>query len=141
MNMFKPTAAKTPTEYLEMIADPTRRAEVKQLHKQISGWLPKLKPQILSGMIGYGLHHFVYPSGRNVDWSIVALASQKNYISVYICASDGKQYVAEKYKELFPKASIGKSCIRFKKAADIDMKALGKVILEGVDLVTNNYSK
>lgn len=133
--MFKPTDAKTPTEYLEMIEDSQRRSEVKQLHKHISSWLPRHKPHILGGMIGYGTHRFIYPSGREVDWSVVALASQKNYISVYVCASNGREYVAEKYKDKFPKASIGKSCIRFKKLSDIDVDILRDVVLEGISWV------
>jgi hypothetical protein len=51
---------------------------------------------------------------------------------VYICASDGKDYVAGKYKESFPKAKIGRSCIRFKKTEEIDLEILKKVLIEGV---------
>lgn len=84
-------------------------------------------------MIGYGTYHYVYASGREGDWMKVALAQQKNYISVYVCASDGTQYIPEKHKADFPKASIGKSCIRFKKVEDIDLEKLKKVILEGIE--------
>jgi hypothetical protein len=83
-------------------------------------------------MIGYGSFHYKSVSGREGDWCNVALASQKNYISVYICASDGKEYVAEKYKEALPKANIGRSCIRFKKTEDIDLEILKKALIEGV---------
>lgn len=131
MNMFKPTAAKTPEEYFKLIDEP-RRSEIVELHKFIMETIPDLKPHILAGMIGYGSFHYKSKSGREGDWSIVALASQKNYISVYICASDGKQYIAEKNKDRFPKASIGKSCIRFKKIEDINLKVLREVILEGI---------
>lgn len=47
-------------------------------------------------------------------------------------AKTPEEYIAEKYKDTLPRASIGKSCIRFKKLADIDLKMLPKVILEGV---------
>lgn len=129
--MFKPTAAKTPEEYFKLIDEP-RRSEIVELHIFIMETIPDLKPHILAGMIGYGSFHYKSKSGREGDWSIVALASQKNYISVYICASDGKQYIAEKNKDRFPKASIGKSCIRFKKIEDINLKVLREVILEGI---------
>lgn len=129
--MFKPTSAKTPDEYIALIAEP-RRSEIKTLHEFIQKTIPDLKPHILAGMIGYGTFHYKSASGREGDWSYIALASQKNYISVYVCASDGDQYVAEKYKNELPKANIGKSCIRFKKIEDIDLVVLKKVILEGV---------
>lgn len=130
--MFKPTDAKTPTEYINMIGDEDRRAEVKKLHEVIQSWVPELGPHILYGMIGYGTFHYKSRSGREGDWSVVALASQKNYISVYVCATDGKQYIAEKYKDKLPKASIGRSCIRFKKIADIDLDVLKEIIKKGV---------
>jgi hypothetical protein len=131
--MFKPTTAKTPEEYISLIDEP-RRSEIKTLHEFIKKIIPNENPHILSGFIGYGTIHYKSPSGREGDWSTVALASNKNYISVYICAIDGKQYVAEKYKSELPKASIGRSCIRFKYIKDIDLNVLKKVILEGMKL-------
>lgn len=131
MNMFKTTLAKTPEEYIALIDEP-RRSDIQKLHDLIKKTVPKLKPYILSGMIGYGPFHYKSPrSGKEGDWAIIALASQKNYISVYVCAVDGDTYVAEKYKSKLPKASIGKSCIRFKKPEDIDLKVLQEVILAG----------
>lgn len=139
MNMFKKTNAKTPKEYIELIAEP-RKSEILKLFNFIQKILPNEKPFILVGMIEFVPFHYKSKSGREGDWSVIALASQKNYISLYVCAvdpdsngTDGKQYVAEKYKDKLPKASIGRSCIRFKKMEDIDLKILEKVIREGVE--------
>lgn len=128
--MFKPTSAKTPEEYINLIAEP-RKSEMKQLDAFIRKTVPQLKPFIISGMIGYGPFHYKSKSGREGEWAKIGLASQKNYISVYVCAVDGDQYVPEKYKKDFPKASIGRSCIRFKKVEDINLDILRKVLLEG----------
>lgn len=130
MNMFKVTDAKTPEEYIEKIEEP-RKSQILQLHQLILKTVPQLKPYIISGMIGYGSYHYKYASGREGDWCIIALASQKNYISVYVCAIDGKEYVAESYKSKLPKSSIGKSCIRFKKIEDIDLDVLKEIIKKG----------
>jgi len=99
--MFKPTTAATVEEYIEMIDEP-RKSEIRSLHEFIQRTIPDQKSHSMSGMIGYGTYHYTYASGQEGDWSIVALASQKNYISVYICASDGKEYIAEKYKDQLP---------------------------------------
>lgn len=136
MNMFKPTKAKTPAEYINLIAEP-RKSEIKKLHQFIKKAVPKLKPYIQTGMIGYGKFHYKGASGREGDWAIIALASQKNYISVYVCATDGKQYLAETYKKRLPKASIGKSCVRFKKIEDIDWPVLEKLIREGAAMMAD----
>ncbi|OGH13186.1 MAG: hypothetical protein A2687_05200 [Candidatus Levybacteria bacterium RIFCSPHIGHO2_01_FULL_38_26] len=127
--MFKPTSAKTPEEYIDLIAEP-RKSEIIKLHKFIQKCIPNLKPHILYGMIGYGSYHYKYASGREGEWSVVLLASQKNYISVYVCGVKDGKYIAEAHKKDFPKASIGKSCIRFKKIDDIDVKVLEKIIKE-----------
>lgn len=129
--MFKPTAAKTVNEYIAMIPEP-RKTEIKRLHSFIIKTIPKLKPHLLYGMIGYGSFHYKSKSGREGDWSVVALASQKNYISVYVCGVKNGKYIAETHKKDFPKASIGKSCIRFKQVDDIDLKKLKFVITESV---------
>ncbi len=125
--MFKPTAALTPEEYIATIPEP-RRQEVEKIHRLIQQTVPMLKPHILSGMIGYGTYHYRYASGREGDWSLIALASQKNYISIYICSVENGTYIAESYKDKLPKASIGKSCIRFKKIEDIDFSTLIEII-------------
>lgn len=129
--MFKPTSAKTPEEYIDLIAEP-RRGEIKKLNDFIKKTVPKLKPHILSGMIGYGSYHYKYASGREGEWSAVLLSSQKNYISVYVCGVKDGKYVPELYKKELPKANIGKSCIRFKKVEDIDLAVLAEIIRESV---------
>lgn len=132
--MFKTTSAKTPEEYIEFVDEP-RRIEIKKLHELIKRTVPDLKPFIISGMIGYGPFHYKYASGREGDWAVIALASQKNYISVYICAAVDGHYIAEQHKADFPKASIGRSCIRFKKISDVDLDILSKVVKDGTRAV------
>jgi len=132
----KPIGAKTVAEYFERIEEP-RRTEVMAVHKMITKALPKLKPEIVVGMIGYGSYHFKYASGKEGDWPIIALASQKNYISVYVCASENGKYIAEKHRAELPKASIGKSCIRFRKTDDVDLKTLEKVVKEGYRVMSS----
>ncbi len=127
MNMFKPTSAQDPEEYIEAIPEP-RRQDVEQLHELIQKTLPTLQPHILAGMIGYGTYHYRYASGKEGDWSLVALASQKNYISLYVCAIESEKYLAEEYKDKLPKANVGKSCIRFKKLADVDQSVLVEIL-------------
>lgn len=127
------TSAKTPTQYIAAIPEP-RRSQVKQLDAFIKKTVPSLRPTMQSGMLGYGPFHYVYASGRSGDWVVIALASQKNYISLYVCALDGKQYIAEKYAGQLPKASIGKSCIRFKKVEDIDLDVIADLLKEAEKL-------
>jgi hypothetical protein len=133
MNMFKSTSAKTPEEYIDLQTEP-RKSEIKQLHDFIRKTTPKQKPFMIAGMIGYGPFHYKSKSGREGDWALIGLANQKNYISLYVCAADGKQYVAEKYVKDLPKTSIGRSCIRIKKNEDVNFDVLKKILLEAEKL-------
>lgn len=127
MNMFKPVKATSYKEYLEIL-NPERKAVIEFLHDFIQKSAPSLKHHFAYNMLGYG--NFKYRNYKNevIDWPTVALASQKNYISLYICAVDHNEYLAEKYKEKLGKVSVGKSCIRFKKIDDLDLETLKKVI-------------
>jgi hypothetical protein len=129
MNMFKPNTTSSPEEYIAKLEEP-RKSEIQKLHDLIRETVPNLKPFMISGLIGYGQYHYKSKSGREGEWYIIGLASQKNYISLYCCAVDGKEYLAEKYKNELPKASIGKSCIRFKKVEDLDVAILKKLFKE-----------
>lgn len=133
-SMNSTSSATTPEEYISTLDEP-RRIEIQKLHDLIRETVPELEPFMLSGMLGYGKYHYKYASGREGDSAIIALASQKNYISLYASAADGDQYVAEKYKEQLPKANIGKSCIRFKKTADIDTEVIKAILKESSQLM------
>lgn len=127
--MFKTTSVKTAEEYIELLEEP-RKSQIKKLHRLIRQTAPKLKPFIISGMIGYGPYHYKYASGREGEWCTIALASQKNYISLYACAVNDNGYIAEQYKKELPKANIGKSYIRFKKVEDVDLEVIKKILKE-----------
>jgi uncharacterized protein YdhG (YjbR/CyaY superfamily) len=120
--------AATHEEYIERLAEP-RRSDVRALHELIRRTVPQLEPTMDFGMLGYGKYHYRYPSGREGDWMLVAVASNKNYISLYVTAvaPDGG-YLAESYKEQLPKASIGKSCIRFRHLSDVDQGVLEQLL-------------
>jgi hypothetical protein len=120
--------ASTPAEYLAQLDEP-RKSEVAALDALIRKTAPKLAPFIHSGMLAYGPWHYKYASGREGDGFRIGVASNQNYISLYVCA-DEEGYVAERHKAALPKAKIGRSCVRFKRLSDLDQAALGKLIRE-----------
>lgn len=141
MNMFKPVKAKDSKEYIDSIEEP-RKSEIIALDKFIRESAPKLKPHFAFNMLGYGSFHYKSKSGREGDWPVISLASQKNYISVYICSVKDGKYVAESYGKKLGrrpegsgpagKVSVGKSCIRFKKLEDVKLDVLKEAIVESI---------
>ncbi len=127
MNMFKPVGAKSLDEYFDLLTQ-DRRAILEQLDALIRKTAPQLEPNFLYNMPGYGTFNYLNSKKQELQWPIIAMASQKNYISVYVCSVEDGQYVAEKYKKELGKVSVGKSCIRFKKLEDIDLDVLSNII-------------
>jgi Domain of unknown function (DU1801) len=120
---------KTPAEYIAAVDD-KRRPDIAALDALIRKHAPELEPVIMSGMLGYGPFHYRYPSGREGDACKLAIASNASNISLYCFAADAQGYVAERYVDRLGKASVGKSCVGFKKLADLDEKALVALIME-----------
>lgn len=121
--------ASNPAEYLAQLEEP-RKVEVTALNALVRKLAPKLEPCVHSGILGYGRYHYKYASGREGDSCRIGIASNKNYISLYISACDGDGYLAERYKEALPKANIGKGCVRFKRLGDLDQDARKRLIKE-----------
>lgn len=127
MNMFKPTKANTTEDYLAQLPE-ERRKILEKLDELIRTNAPNLKPVFSYNMPGYGAFKYTNYKKEVIDWPAIAIASQKNYVSLYVCAVEDNEYIAEKYKDDLGKVSVGKSCIRFKKLDDLNMDTLVKVI-------------
>jgi hypothetical protein len=127
MNMFKKVKATSVASYLASVP-PERQELVRFLHGFIRKAAPRLKPHFAYNMLGYG--SFPYKNNRNetLMWPTVALANQKQYVSIYVCSVIGGKYVAETRKKELGKVSVGKSCIRLKKLEDVNLPALREVI-------------
>lgn len=117
----------TPLQYIAA-ADDTKRSDLAKLHHFIRASLPDHQTCILHGMIGYGPYHYRYASGREGESVRVALASNKTGFSIYVSCVDEKGYLAEQAKSRLGKASVGRSCIRFKRLEDIALDVLGEVL-------------
>lgn len=127
MNMFKSVSAKTVAQYLDAVpAD--RQDLIRALHDFIQKSAPMLKPYFAYNMLGYGSFSYKSYKKELMEWPIISLANQKNYVSIYICAIDHGTYVAEKYAKDLGRVNVGKSCIRFKKLEDVHLPTLKKVI-------------
>lgn len=127
MNMFKPVGAQSDDEYVALLND-ERREIIEYLDKLIKETVPGLDRWFAYNMLGYGRFKYLDYKKREIDWPIIALASQKNYISLYVCCVADGEYIAEKHKDVLGRVSVGKSCIRFKKLDDLNTGELKKVL-------------
>jgi len=113
------------------VADDQRTRDLSRLDRLIRGILPDLEVHETDGMVGYGPFHYRYASGREGDAYRVSVASRKTGISLYVLAlTEDGEYLAESRADRFPKANVGKSCVRFKRLDDLDQAALRELLAE-----------
>ncbi len=127
--MFKPVGVSSREEYIDALS-PERKEIILSLDNLIQKTVPALKPNFLYNMLGYGEFDYLNYKKENIKWPVVALASQKNYVSLYVCALIDGRYLAEKYKDELGKVSVGKSCIRFKRFEDLNIDTVKKLLVE-----------
>ena len=88
------------------------------------------------GMIGYYVPHRVYPAGYHCDpkqpLSFAAIASQKNYMSLYLMCvygdSEHLNWFQRAWAQSGKKLDMGKSCVRFKKLNDLALDVIAEAI-------------
>jgi len=142
-NMFKPTKSTSVKDYLDSLPE-ERKEPILFLHGFIQKISPSLKSHFAYNMLGYGSFPYKNYKKETIDWPTVALASQKNYMSIYVCALENGEYLAERYKDTLGKVDVGKSCIRFKKLDDLNLSELKKVLQKAAKmpgLVGANHHK
>jgi len=122
--------ADTPDEYFSKTGE--QEPDLRQLDELIRTSAPGLERTMVSGMamnmVGYGMFHYKSKSGREGDWPVVALANQKNYMSLYICATENDKYLAEANANRLGKVSVGRSCIRFKNLDDLNLDTVRDIL-------------
>ena len=128
--------ATTVQQYLdELPAD--RRSAIKTVRAIILKNLdPIFKEGMQYGMIGYYVPHSVYPPGYHCDpkqpLPFICLASQKNYMSVYLGCIDGQAENENWFRAAWArtgrKLDMGKACLRFRKTEDLALDLIGEAI-------------
>jgi hypothetical protein len=119
-------------EYFAAVGD--REPELRELDAFIREHAPDLPPvlsQTMGAVLGYGEQPYQSKSMKEpIDWPVVALAAQKRHISLYLCALEDGEYVAEKYATELGNVSCGKSCVRFTKVDKVDRDGLARILGE-----------
>ena len=128
--------ATTVAKYLAALPK-DRRVAVEAVRKTILANLDKNYEEGMQyGMIGYFVPHRLYPAGYHCDpkqpLPFAGLASQKNYMSVYVMCLYANRDQLDWFKQAWAKTGkkldMGKCCIRFKKLEDLPLDVIGKLI-------------
>ena len=129
----KEYAVTTVEEYLASLPD-DRRREIERVRRVVRKNLPAGYVEGVGfGMICYSVPLSVYRDTYNKQpLMYAALASQKNYLSLYLMPVYPDNALEKRLRDGFAaagkKLDMGKSCIRFKHADDLELDAIGDIV-------------
>ncbi|MFO1064569.1 MAG: DUF1801 domain-containing protein [Pirellulales bacterium] len=128
------SSAATVSAYLTALPDDRRRT-LEALRAHIAEHLDSgFEEGMQYGMIGYYVPHSRYPQGYKCDpkqpLPFMALASQKNHLSLYMMCIYGHEGERSKFVARWQasgkKLDMGKSCIRFKNIDELCLEAIAE---------------
>ena len=118
-----PSGPTDPDAWLAGLDD-VRRPQLEELDARIRKVAPGLRRYVDRGFLSYGRYTYRSGrSGRSGDWMCLALASNKQYISLY-----AGPIGLEPFASRLPKANLGRGCVRFKRLSDVDLEVIDEVI-------------
>ncbi len=139
------STATTVKEYLASLPE-ERRVAIEAVRMVILKNLDKDYDEVMQyGMIGYVVPHRDFPQGYHCDpkqpLAFAGLASQKNYIGVYLmglyieagggAAKEGgaeENWFRTAWAKTGKKLDMGKCCVRFKRLEDAALDVIGEAI-------------
>jgi len=125
--------ATTVAAYLASLPD-DRRAAIAAVRGLVNANLPQGYVEAMQ----YGMISWIIPLSKKPDTynkqplAIASLASQKNYMALYLLGVYGNQKVETWFRKAFAaagkKLDMGKVCVRFKKLDALPLPVIGEVI-------------
>ena len=114
-------------KFLDGIKDERKRQDCYELLK-IMKKATKAEPKMWgTSIIGFGDHHYVYESGREVDWFLTGFSPRAQNLTLYMMGGFDREALKKlgRYK-------TGKGCLYINKLADVDIKALNELIAKSL---------
>ena len=131
--MKPPSNVKTPAQYIASL--PADRAKtIATVRALVNKQIPRGYDECLIwGTIGWTIPLSRYPDTYNKQpICYVALASQKNYCSLYLMgafwSADKLEQLRSAFKAAGKKLDMGKCRVHFESADDLPLEAIGKLI-------------
>lgn len=125
--------AKTAEEYIAALPE-DRKEVVSAVRDVVLANLPKgYEEGIQHGMIAWYVPLEIFPDTYNAEpLGLAGLASQKNYLSLYLNSVYGdtetETWFKKRYAASAKKLDMGKSCVRFKRLEDLALDVIGETI-------------
>lgn len=128
---------KTTDSVDEHIASTQRVELMSALNQLILEALPGIDRTLWRGVfwggseqaiIGYGDLTYRRPNKPAVEWFVVGLAEQKNYVSVYVLGHENAENLAQTYGPRLGKVKTGAANITIKKLEDLNTEVFKELV-------------
>ena len=134
-NKTKPTDASV-EGYIASRASEQQRIDCQEL-MALLGRVTQQQPRMWGpSIVGYGSYKYTYDSGRTGEAPLTGFAVRGRELVVYLVAE------GEKQRSLLSKVGkhkMGKSCLYFKRFADLDKSVLEKLVVGSISDVRRRY--
>jgi hypothetical protein len=121
--------------------DAERKSDLVRLHAVIRTAAPNLKRYFHKGtpageagmrmkMIGYGKFRYAIKSGSMIEWAVVGVALQKNYVSVYVAVTKAGAPIVKDYVGRLGELRSGNNNFSFARFDDLNLAALSSLFAE-----------
>ena len=121
--------------------DPARKSDLLRLHGLIRKAAPSHRRYFHRGtpageagmrmkMIGYGKFRYAVKSGQPVEWPVIGVALQKNYISVYVAVRKSGQPIVQTYEGKLGELRMGRNNFSFERYDDLKIDAVSSLFAE-----------
>jgi len=119
--------------YLSSIAPADKQAQARQLASLVEEAAGELRPRLWNrSMIGFGVYHYRYDSGREGHFFLTGMSSRSKAFSVYLL-SGFDPFEAELQR--LGQFSLGKSCLYIKSLEDVDKTLLSQMVRDSISHV------
>jgi hypothetical protein len=131
----RPTDAGVEDNILSRASEPQRTdcRQLMALLEKVTQHSPKMwGPSI----VGYGSYRYTYESGRTGEAPLAGFAIRGRQLVVYVVAEgDRQQFLLSRLGQ----HTMGKSCLYFKKLADLDLSVLEQIVAGSVAELRRRY--
>ena len=136
--MYRVTADSLES-YLDF--DPARKADLRRLNDLIRAAAPGLKRYFHKGtpageagmrmrMIGYGKFRNAVKSGGTVEWPVLGVALQKNYISIYVAVTKADAPIVAAYAGKLGEKRLGRNNFSFERFDHLSAAGVSSLVAE-----------
>ncbi|MEP6947454.1 MAG: DUF1801 domain-containing protein [Acidobacteriota bacterium] len=121
-------------EFLDSISDERQQSDSRRVLVIMRNATGEEAKMWGPAIVGFGMRHLKYESGREMDWMILGFSPRKGKITFYVHSGSPNE---SKFLEKLGKYKISGSCLHINKLTDINEKVFTELITDSYGFIKN----